>query len=85
MTDRLNKFTEAKLNRSYKSFDMPHPKTLSKSLLLTNQKRISWALDLAYPFRYTLAPSFSILKLNFTKNEFHFVKIYSENASNWSF
>ena len=68
MTDRLNKSTEAKLNRSYKSFDMPHPKTLSKSLLLTNQKRISWALDLAYPFRYTPAPSFSILKLNFTKN-----------------
>ena len=85
MTDRLNKSTEAKLNRSYKSFDMPHPKTLSKSLLLTNQKRISWALDLAYPFRYTLTPSFSILKLNFTKNELQFVKIYFVMHRSWSF
>ena len=75
MTDRLNKSTEAKLNRSYKSFDMPHPKTLSKSLLLTNQKRISWALDLAYPFRYTLAPAFSILKFRWYKNEWKYVKI----------
>lgn len=32
MTDRLNKSSEAKLNRSYKSFDVPHPKTLSDSV-----------------------------------------------------
>ena len=32
MTDRLNKSSEAKLNRSYKSFDVPHPKTLADSV-----------------------------------------------------
>ena len=62
MTDRLNKSSEAKLNRSYKSFDVPHPKTLSKALLLTNQKRISWALVLAYPFRYIPASALCVLK-----------------------
>ena len=72
MTDRLNKSSEAKLNRSYKSFDVPHPKTLSKSLLLTNQKRISWALVLAYPFRHIPA---SKIHSKTDKNAFHGIKM----------